>query len=266
MRKNILTLAFITLLGLASWYAIASDTFKKGAIVSGDAEERLVIATTEGAPELSDEEAEILKEVQSVFAQITSGAPFYLDSRVEYHNPADTTTLSFPYSYFRSGGALYLKNAEQLSINTPDYYTVADYGLKRLVVMPPRQVETPSLLPLDLLGKNLKSEGYTIERTTTGEGLVTVRILNPTHVTCKEIAIVFHPDTKVPVSLFYRLTDTDHPEAEGDKTMLLRIAKWELDVEAVKKRALPNAIQLQDGQPVPGAAFRGFEVLNLLNK
>jgi hypothetical protein len=265
MRKPVLTLTFIIGLGLASWYAIANDSFTRHTAAPEDGGERLVIAGTEGVAEPSDEEKEALKEVQALFAHVTSGAPFYMESRVEYRSPVDTTQLSFPYSYYRYGAELYVKNAEQLSINTPAYYTVADYQLKRLVVMPSRQLQAPALIPANLLGKNLKSEGYTIERSA-GEGLVTIRILNPTHLTCKEMTLVFNPDTRVPVSLLYRLTDGDHPEAAYDKTMLLRITHWEQAEAAVKAHALPAAIQLQDGQPLPGAAFRGFEILNLLNK
>ena len=270
MKRIIISTAIILCAITVSWLAFGrNEKFKKISKASVVNDAVLTIADSiQSDADLNDDEKKIIKELQDLFKDVSAGKPLHMEGDIRFTDPVDTSQKeqASDFIFHNDGAKIYYKNKAQEAINDRSFYTVADHELKRLVVMPPKSVEAMQVIPLSALSKNIKAEGYSIERSEQG-GSAIIRLLCEQHITCKEVSVEFDAATGKLISLFYRFTDLDHPEdTDFDKTLNIKISNWEKDIEQIRKYPLPQLVQsTKDGQTIT-SALEDYQVINLINK
>ena len=180
-------------------------------------------------------------------------------------DPLDSSQNYAPssFTYFKKDELVYYKNPEQEMINTAEFYTVVDHLSKRIVVAPPKSFQKTDALPLSVIGKNLKGEGYKIERIDKDD-VTTIRLLCETHVTCKEIKVDFETTSKKPRKLFYRFTNLDYPEIETfDRTLSITINEWKMKVGNID--IAPKVASQKNGFTA-AKGYEGYDIIDLYTK
>lgn len=267
MRKLLKRIFFILCTVGASWLAIAHSDKLPGIQKSTLADEAFLTLRdeNEAIPEQSDDEKKILAELQGVFSLFLTGTEFYLEGTVSLRDPLDSSQDYAPaaFTYYKKDDLIYYKNPEQEMVNTADFYTVVDHLSKRIVVAPSKSFQNTNALPLSVIGKNLKGEGYKMERIE-NEDVTTIRLLCETHVSCKEIKVEFETTSKKPRKLFYRFTNLDYPELETfDRTLSITIDEWKMKVGNIG--ITPKVTSLKEGFTA-AKGYEGYDIIDLYTK
>lgn len=267
MKKPLLITLLIAAAITGSWYAIANDKKTPRSTKAQLLDEATLTVVDENAPlpEMNDNDKKILAELEHVFAKAT-GQSFYMQGVLTVTDPSDPVNDSTgEFSFYRKGQTFWYKNAGQEMVNTQDYYVVADHAMKRVVVTPSKNMEEANPAPLNAIGKNLLSEGYTIEKIEKN-GMTIIRLINENHINCKEIRVEFDAATMRPSLFFYRFTNLDAPDdPASDKTMSVRINAWE-NGDAVPVRSLPDIVKHTNNQFQLGQSRQGYEIIDLYTK
>lgn len=267
MRKPLLITVLIVAVVASSWYAFANDRKVPRNTKAELLDEATLTLVDENAPlpEMNDDDKKILSELEHLFAKATEQS-FYMEGNLSVKDPSDSAgNASGDFSFYRKGQLLWYKNADQEMVNTQEYYAVADHSVKRVVVTPSKNMEETSPMPLNVIGKNLLSEGYTIERTEK-DGVSVIRLVNENHISCKEIRVEFDAATQHPSLFFYRFTNLDQPDdVAADKIMSIRIKAWE-NGKDVQTRGLPDIVRHKENAFQPGQSLQGYEIIDLYTK
>jgi hypothetical protein len=265
--KKALILTLVIGLAASSWLALAREFRFSGPEKSTSLDDATlsIAGDNADAPEASDEDKKVLAELRSIFEMVNGKETIYMEGTLEIKDPSDSSgAANAHFNYYKEGQMVWFKNPDQEMVNNADCYAVADHELKRIVAGPARTLEQVEMVPLPSMGKNLKAEGYSIEKNTEGEK-VTIRLISENHISCKEIRVEFDEKTKRPFLFHYRFADPDHLEENSfDKTMSVKIGKWETGVEA--RRPLPAIVQKGENRISAAKSFEAYEVIDLLNK
>jgi hypothetical protein len=266
MKKLIITVILIVCIA-AGWYAIAGEKERDSSRAELIDEATLTLADDNAElPEMNDNDKKILAELEQVFAAAMQHS-FYMEGVLSVNDPSDTVSASGngDFVFYRKDQAVWFRNSSQEMINTKDYSAVADRAMKRIVVMPAKTLEETSAMPLTVIGKNLLSEGYKIEKIEK-EGVEIISLVNEEHISCKEIRVEVDKASGHPVLFFYRFTNLDQPDDHAsDKTMTIRIRKWE-NGDAVSARDLPGMVEHVKKGFHAGKNFDDFEIIDLYTK
>lgn len=265
MKKLIILSGLIAIMAL-TWFAFARE-YRVPEPKGSQTDEALLVLDNneERNSDFSDDEKAVLKELKNLLQLYSSKTSFYLSGTIQFNDPDDSSESGLSqFKFFKKDKLVYYKNEGQESLNTEKYYAVADRETKKIIVSLPKDAKEISPIPLSMLSKNLKKDGYSIEKVVE-QNKATIKLICENHISCKEIRIEYDISTYKPSLFFYRFTDFNYPEDKArDKIMSIQISQWETDGKE-KNYKVPELITIEQGIISSAKGFEDYEIMNQTN-
>lgn len=212
----------------------------------------------------SPEEEAKLRQLILVYAHMDSCRKLYTTGTMNTSDPSDSTgNMHSAFSFCRNENELYYQVGDAEMVALKDIYISISRSAKKIFVGPPRKVLPPFQFPADSLVQVWKSEHYSVEGDTSGAG-ATLRLLNPTHIACKEYRFEYNPVTMALKSQYMKLTSLADPFNDKlDKEVRIVVNRWQEG--NIPDMLLRKEHYLKSGKNgwEPAGAYSGYTLIPL---
>jgi hypothetical protein len=272
MKRNLFFLFIIMAAGVAiTWKVFAGEGKKQltaaDIIIKAPGEE--TESTTLPEPELEADEKEILETMKQLFDGFGDSTAYsYANFVYNYNDPADSSLNihNVEMEYCVKPDSTFYTNGDMIATNIKPYYIEVNRMQRRIIIAPAKNAIEMADIPLKMAGKFYKSNGYTMERTVT-DSTGRIHIYNSNHLNCKEIVIDYNPANMKPVAVKYTLTDIDDPfNDQMNKTMRIAVREWTRDMQEVRSKKFPQALQVEGKKISATAGYKNFGIINLFSE
>lgn len=121
----------------------------------------------------------------------------------------------------------------------------------------------PAIADVSNLLNRIEEEGYELKEKVQGES-TTLSLTNPNHVSCKAYSVSFNTKTLQPEKIFCRMSNFQNPEDNKlDNQLEITFKKIEKH-SGIEKYPIQKFVQKEEGNWVLNAAFKEYELINLL--
>ncbi len=195
----------------------------------------------------------------------SSNATYYLNGSLSAIDKTDSAHAlrDLPYTMCKNGQQFYLQIGQTETINNENNYLFIDHSVKKMLLGEARKVVHAPGLPVNELYDYIKSEGFTFSKTGSNTRFQTITMLNPTHISYKELSVQYDSVRKQVNKIFIRQAEvTDPMNADKEKWLTLVVKDWNDAPEPSKYLSLQKFIQKKQDEWVSAPGFSDYELIN----
>lgn len=195
----------------------------------------------------------------------SSNTSYYLNGQLTAVDKVDSANAlrEVAYTVCKNGAQVYLRMGNTEMINNEHNYLFIDHAVKKMLISNAQKVMQAPGLPVDELFNYVTSEGFTFSKTISDNGSATITVLNPKHISYKELSVQYDSVAKQVKKIFIRHAEvTDPMNADKEKWITLVIKDWNDDPDPGQYLGLQKYVQKKQDEWVPAAGFQGYELIN----
>ncbi|NII25344.1 hypothetical protein HB364_09645 [Pseudoflavitalea sp. X16] len=165
------------------------------------------------------------------------------------------------YRFRKNRQQFYLRVGRQETINTDQFYLVADHDAQRIILRAAKHVAQVPGIQLNALYNYLRGEGYTLKKKTEN-GLPVIAMSNPYHISCKEFTVQYDSAVRQVKKIFFRQADiADHMDPSLEKWVTLVFKKWDDDPESRQFPRIQDFVTSRQGKWISTPAYQDYELM-----
>ena len=194
----------------------------------------------------------------------SSNISYYLNGSLTAIDRIDSANAlkDVPYIMCKNGQQFYLRIGQTETINNESNYLFIDHAVKKMLVGEARKIVQAPGIPVNELYDYIKSEGFAFSKTVSNNRLSTITMLNPNHISYKELSVQYDSARKQVRKLFIRQAEvTDPMNADKEKWLTLNVKDWNDDPETAKYMGLQKFIQKKQDEWVSAHGYENYELI-----
>ncbi|THU38417.1 hypothetical protein FAM09_17255 [Niastella caeni] len=195
----------------------------------------------------------------------SSNTSYYVNGSLTAIDKTDTAHAlkAVPYTMCKNGQQFYLRIGQTETINNANNYLFIDHAVKKMLLSDAQKVIQAPGLPVNQLYDYIKSEGFVFSKTVSNSRFQTITMLNPNHISYKELSVQYDSARKEVRKIFIRQAEvTDPMNADKEKWLTLVVKDWNDNPEAAKYLGLQKFIQKKQDEWVGAPAFADYDLIN----
>jgi hypothetical protein len=195
----------------------------------------------------------------------SSNTSYYLNGQLTAIDKIDSANAlnEVVYTVCKNGEQLYLRIGQTEMINNTHNYLYVDHAVKKMLISQQRQLTQAPGLPVNELFEYITSEGFQFSKQRSDNRYTTITILNPKHISYKELSVQYDSVAKQVKKIFIRQAEvTDPMNADKEKWITLAIKDWNDDPDPSQYLGLQKYVQKKQDQWVPASGFQDYELIN----
>ena len=195
----------------------------------------------------------------------TTNTSYFLNGLLTAVDKTDSANAmnDVTYTVCKYGNRFYLRIGQTETINNDEHYFFIDHAAQKMLVGKVREVVQSPGLPVNQLFDYINSEGYQFTKTTSNSRLSTITMLNPEHISYKELSVQYDSVAKQVKKIFMRQADvTDPMNLDKEKWITLVIKDWNDNPDATQYLDLQKFIRKKNDEWVSAPAYQDYELIN----
>jgi hypothetical protein len=167
------------------------------------------------------------------------------------------------YTVCKNGEQFYLRIGQTETVNNENNYLFVDHAIKKMLISKAKKAFQAPGLPVNDLYEYINSEGFTFSKKFSNNRYSTISLLNPNHISCKELSVQYDSVAKQVKKIFIRQAEvTDPMNADKEKWITLVVKDWNDDPEPGKYLGLQKYVQKKNDEWLAAPGFPGYELIN----
>lgn len=195
----------------------------------------------------------------------SSNTSYYLNGQLTAIDKVDSANAlrEVAYTVCKNGAQVYLRMGNTEMINNEHNYLFIDHAVKKMLISNAQKVMQAPGLPVNELFTYVTSEGFSFSKTINDNRSATITVLNPKHISYKELSVQYDSVAKQVKKIFIRQAEvTDPMNADKEKWITLAVKDWNDDPETSKYLGLQKFVQKKEDVWAPAPGFQGYEIIN----
>ncbi|WP_205509786.1 hypothetical protein [Longitalea arenae] len=167
------------------------------------------------------------------------------------------------YTVCKNGEQFYLRIGLTETVNSENNYLFVDHAIKKMLISKAKKAFQAPGLPVNELYEYINSEGFTFSKESSNNRYSTITLLNPNHISCKELTVQYDSVVKHVKKIFIRQAEvTDPMNVDKEKWITLAVKDWNDDPEAGKYLGLHKFVQKKNDEWRAAPGFIDYELIN----
>ena len=171
--------------------------------------------------------------------------------------------IDIAYTVCKNGKQFYMQMGKTETINNDQHYLFVDHSAQKMLLANSKEVIQSPGLPVNDLYDYVTSEGYSFTKEAGSNGLYTITMQNPHHISYKELSVQYDSVRRQVKKIFMRQAEvTDPMNADKEKWITLALKDWNDDPDPAPYLNEQKFIEKKEHAWVTAPAYQDYELIN----